>query len=162
MLDWLPRLRTPVATEVVARSLGNRAAKGVATGPLIEAFLAADEDEEALKWAIASAIHDVVTAPDFDRVVELAADPRHGTSRQMLVFVLWRIRTDRAREVVLDTLDDEDVALHAMSALRRMVGNEEARTHIAPLANHPSAQVSRAARDTLGRIDKKLAGDRGR
>jgi hypothetical protein len=161
LLEWLPRVQTPLARQVVATSLAHRAAKGVATGPLIDLFLAAEDDEEHLKWAIASAIHDAVTPPDFDRVVELAADRRHGTARQMLVFMLWRIKTDRAREVVLDALDDEDVALHAMCALRRMVGNEEARRHIAPLADHPSAQVSRAARETLRRIDRKL-GDRGR
>jgi muconolactone delta-isomerase len=157
LLECLPRLRTPLAREIVARSLGHKAAKGVATGPLIEAFLAARADEESLKWAIASAIHDVVTEPDFDRVVELAADTRHGRARQMLIPMLWRVKSERAREVVLHSLDDEEVALHAMSALRRMVGNEEAREHIAPLADHPSALVARAARQTLRRIDKSRA-----
>lgn len=158
LLEWLPRVRTPLAKELVARSLGHKGAKGVATGPLVDAFLEADEDH--LKWAIASAIHDVVTPPDFDRVVELAADSRHGRARQMLVYMLWRVKTERAREVVLDALEDDDVALHAMSALRRMVGNEQARERVAPLVDHASPQIAWAARDTLKRIDKKLAGAR--
>jgi hypothetical protein len=157
LLEWLPRVRTPLAKELVAVSLGHKAAKGVATGPLIDAFLEVPPTQEHLKWAIASAIHDVVTPQDFDRVVELAADRRHGRARQMLVLLLWRVKSEHAREVVLASLDDEDVALHAMSALRRMVGNEEAREHVARLVEHPSPQVVRAARDTLRRIDKKLA-----
>jgi hypothetical protein len=157
LLEWLPRVRTPLAKEVVARSLGHRAAKGVATGPLIDAFLATPPEESHVKWAIASAIHDVATPPDFDRIVELAADRRHGRARQMLVFMLWRVKSERAREVVVDSLEDEDVAPHAMSALRRMVGNEQARRQIAPLVDHASPRVARVARDTVKRIDTKLA-----
>jgi hypothetical protein len=80
----------------------------------------------------------------------------------MLIYMLWRVKSQRARGVLLASLDDEDVCLHAMSALRRMVGNEEARKHVTRLVDHPAATVSRAARDTLKRIDRKLgSGGRG-
>jgi hypothetical protein len=161
LLEWLPRVRTSLAKELVATSLAHKGAKGVATGPLIEAFLEAPPGEHHLKWAIASALHDVVTPPDFDRIVELAADRRHGRARQMLVYMLWRVKTERALDVVLASLEDEDVARHAMSALRRTVGNERAREHVAPLVEHPSPHVARAAHDALKRIDKKLADARG-
>lgn len=98
----------------------------------------------------------VIDAPRFD----------YAAATPVLLEWLPRLRAPLAREVVARSLAHEaatsggDVALHAMSALRRMVGNEEACPKIAAIAEHPSPKVASAARETLERIDKKLAGAR--
>jgi hypothetical protein len=56
-------------------------------------------------------------APD---LLHTAAGPRYGTARQMVVCQLWRFRKSADVEAVLGQLpDDPNVAIHAMTALRR-------------------------------------------
>jgi hypothetical protein len=50
--------------------------------------------------------------------------------------MLWRVKTARADEIIWSSLDDPGVARHAMSALRRRIGNGPARRHIEPLTGH--------------------------
>jgi hypothetical protein len=70
----------------------------------------------------------------------------------MLVYALWRIKTDRARELVRELLRDPAVATHAMYSARRAFGNDEARRLIEPLVDDPG--VGDVARRTLKRIDR--------
>jgi hypothetical protein len=72
--------------------------------------------------------------------------------------MLWRVKTLEADTTILASLADPDVARAAMSALRRRLGNLDARPHIAPLAAHQHEQVRTAARNHLRTIDKYLAG----
>ena len=74
----------------------------------------------------------------------------------MLVDALWRVPTDRSREVIVQLLDDPEVAPHAMFSLRRAFGNREARRRLEPLVDHPSERVCAAARDALERIDRAI------
>jgi hypothetical protein len=87
----------------------------------------------------------------------LAAEKSHGPGRQPLVGMLWRIKTPAADEILLNGISDPDIALAAMSALRRRFGNAAARSHIAPLLQHADQRVHTAARQQLRRIDKQLA-----
>jgi HEAT repeat protein len=119
---------------------------------LLDEFRAAPDAELDLKWQLADRISRVATPEDYDEITEIAADPRHGTARQMLVAMLWRVKTKRARAVLLRSVTDDGVCLHAMSALRRLLGNDAARGIVEPLAEHPSERVRRAARAQLRKI----------
>jgi len=78
-------------------------------------------------------------------------------ARQMLVDMLWRVKTDRADEVLLGALADPDVVLHAIGALQCRFGNEAARSHVVGLVDHPDPRIRCAARKHLQRIDKGTA-----
>ena len=94
------------------------------------------------------------TPAEHDTVVDLASDKATGTERQMLVYALWRVKSDRARALILELLDDPAVAKHAIHSLSRAFGNDEARRRLEPLRDHPDEHVRAAAREALRRIAK--------
>jgi HEAT repeat protein len=155
LLEWLPRIANENVKESAVRHLKATAARSIATQPLIGEFNGASDP--AYKWAVAETLCYVADKSQYGELAELAADPRHGSARQMLVGMLWRVKTPRAAEILLSSVDDPDVALQAMSALRRKLGNTAARSHIEPLAGHPDQRVRAAARNHLRKIDRSPA-----
>ena len=99
----------------------------------------------------------VATRGEYDEMVELAADRSGGTGRQMLVYALWRVKTPRSRELILELIEDPDVAGHAIHSLRRAFGNDEARRRLEPLLEHPDGNVRGYAVEGVKRIDKAPA-----
>ena len=157
LLHWLPEIQDARVKEAIVRHLKTKAARGVATEELIEAFRVAGED---LQWVIGDTLQAVATKEHYPALVELAADRRHGHGRAQLFDILWRVKTDRALKILVHGLEDPDVALVAGSALRRAVGNEAARDKLARLTDHANGVVSRAARENLKRADRALSKER--
>jgi hypothetical protein len=154
-LDWLPRIANVGVKETIVRSLKTKGAKRVATEPLIAEFVQADED--SLKWTIGDTLSYVADKSQYELLVPLAADTGHGYGRGMLVEMLWRVKTPRADEVLLASIQQHGVSFPAMSALRRRLGNAEARVHIAALVDHPDEAIRVPAREQIKRIDKVLS-----
>jgi HEAT repeat protein len=155
LLQWLPRISNEMVKDTIVRRLRTPAAKKVAVDALLAEFTSAHND--GYKWVVGDALAYVADAHSYPDLVELAADRRHGKGRQMLIDMLWRVKTDRADEVLLAALTDPDVTLQAVSALRRRLGNEAARPHIAGLTDHADPHVRDAARRHLKRVDKHLS-----
>ena len=119
LIRWLPRAQTPLIKERIVRSLtGEKAATPDALGPLVVEFRAASEDEWALRWAIGNALSTLADASIADDLIELAADRRHGKSREMLMDALARTKDERPLDLLVELVDDDEVAGHAVSALR--------------------------------------------
>jgi hypothetical protein len=154
LMEWLPRAQFEPVKEAVARRLAETGRSSETARALLREYRLATD--ESLRWAIADSLVHVAPSTDLPEIVELAADRGGGRGRQMLVYALWRVPSDRSREVILDLLDDPEVAPHAMFSLRRVFGNHEARRRLEPLADHPSERVSAAARDALRRIDRSI------
>jgi hypothetical protein len=154
LLAWLPRVRDRRLKEAIVGHLKTKAAKGVAVAPLADEFRRAHDD--ALRWQIGDVLRSVATPKDHDVILALAEDPRYGASRQMLVDSLWRVKSRGAEQVLTNALADPDVALHAGSALRRMIGNEHAVPRLAVLVDHSDERVAQAARRNLKRAKSAL------
>jgi hypothetical protein len=155
LLDWLSRARSPAVRSTIASRL-RQAGKSAATARALIAAYEVETNDEA-RWQLGDAIARTAPPAELPAIVELAADPRGGTGRQMLVDALWRVKTDRARSLLLELIADRDVCVHAMSALRRAVGNEEARRRIEPLVESDDERVRDVARHTLKKIDRALS-----
>ena len=153
LLDWLPRVQAANLKQTIAARLGQAGRDGDTTAVLLTEYRKARD--EILQWTIGDAISRTATPAHYDEIVELAA--LGGGGSQMLVFMLWRIKTARSREVMLASIGDPDVCVHAMSSLRRALGNSEARAWIEPLVDHDSPRVREVAVHTLKKIDKALA-----
>jgi hypothetical protein len=153
LLRWLPEMADRRVKESIVRHLKNKAARGVATDTLVAEFRVADDH---LRWVIGDTLQAVATKHQYPTLVELAADERYGSGRAPLFDILWRARTDRAVAILRDSLADPDVALVAGSALRRAIGNEAARDHLAALVDHPDDVVRRAARENLARASRAI------
>jgi hypothetical protein len=119
---WLPRAQTPLVKERIVRSLtGEKAATPHALRPLVDEFRAAgDEEETGLQWAIGNALATLADDSIADDLIGLARDRQHGRGRQMLMDALARTKDERALDLLVELVDDDDVAGHAISALRRL------------------------------------------
>jgi HEAT repeat protein len=119
LVECLPRARTALVKERIVRSLtGEKAATPLALKPLVTEFRRADE--HGLKWAIGNALATLADHSIADDLVDLATDRRHGRAREMLMDALARTKDERALDVLVTLVDDEEVAGHAISALRSL------------------------------------------
>lgn len=157
LLKWLPKVSNLDVKETLVRALTVKWAKPMAARPLIEEFRKAPEAEElGLKWAIGNALSEVADDSVFDDIVGLVRDKRHGRAREMLAVALGNMKDPRAVDVLIELLDDEEVAGHAVLALRKLAP-PEARSAIERFVDHPKTWVRNEARRALAKIDKKLA-----
>lgn len=94
---------------------------------------------------------------DLPTLLDLAAERRYGWSRQMVVDALWRFKKDdRVGTLLLQLIDDPDVALHAMGALRRVLGNGDALPHLRRVRDaHPERRVREQAKQQVRRAESK-------
>lgn len=159
LLECLPSVTDPKVKEAIVRSLSTSAAKPVAAPALFSEFVStSDAEQPALKWAIGNGLNTVTDRSHLQQLVELCADASHGQGRQMLVLRIGYFRNeDNVTGVLVSLLDDEEVTVHAMSALRTQVGPEQARPHIEPLVGAPSELVRRTAVRNLKSIDTAIA-----
>jgi hypothetical protein len=119
LVRWLPRVRDPVEKEVLARSLtGVKAASSTAARAIVTEFQSADVDAESEKWAYANALATLAGPEVADDLLELVGDRHHGRARQMLCDALKRTKDPRAPHSLINLIDDDDVAGHAIYALR--------------------------------------------
>jgi hypothetical protein len=122
LLAWLPRLEHGRTRDIVARRLAQGALSVARKRQVAPALAAAlrEEGDSGAGWALGDALSRVLVPEVYDDVLELVADSRLGTSRQMLVAALWRVKDERALRFAEELTEDEDVRLHAESAVRRM------------------------------------------
>jgi hypothetical protein len=120
LIRWLPRAQTPLVKERIVRSLtGEKSATPAALGPLLREFRATgDEEEIGLKWAVGNALASLADSSIADELMELARDRRHGKAREMLMYALARTKDERALDLLVELVDDDHLAGHAISALR--------------------------------------------
>jgi hypothetical protein len=80
-------------------------------------------------------------------LLRIAADPRYGMARQMVVHQLPRFKKSPDVQALLQRLlEDRDVALHAMGALRRIAGPDAVLPHLRDVqAAHGDDPIGRAA-----------------
>lgn len=127
LLTLLPTLTDPLAVAAVAGHLRRPWARPEAFAALLEAFEAWGRRSSSAGWKLGDALATSADDGKVDALVRIAQDQTLGQARQMVVGSLWRFRKDRRIGAVLEGLiGDPDVSLHAMSALRRTLGNEAA------------------------------------
>ena len=158
LLRVLPSLTDPKVVGAVAGHLRRPWTRPVAFAALLDGYRRwGTEDEMGAGWHLADALVNAATAEHLSELLELAADARFGRSRQMLVHALWRFSTDsRVPPVLASLCADPTVALHAMSAYRRTVGNEAALPVLRDLLAHSDALVRKQATAQVKKAEKAL------
>jgi hypothetical protein len=97
LLEWLPRVEARAVRDTLASRIRQAGKNSVSAQTLITAYRASPS------WALGDAIARTMTPAEYDETVELAADARTGTDRQMLVDGLWRVKGERARSLIART-----------------------------------------------------------
>lgn len=153
LLDWLPKISDPGLKEEVVRALAVKWAKGTAAKPLIaELSATSDHSGVGLAWAIANALAVVAEDEDLGAIEKLLAAGRFGKAREMLVLALGNMRkSPHAVTFLIRLLDDEDVAGHAIMALRKL-GAKGTRSSIEPFLSDPRAWVRKEAKKALEKL----------
>jgi hypothetical protein len=132
LLAALPTLSDRAVVIAVAGHLRPPWARPTAFGPLHDAFLRWAPTDEHAGWALGDALGTAATAAYLNQLLLIGQDYRYGKARQMVVHSLGRYRK-HAEEVVpvlLVLVDDSEVGLHAMGALRRILGPAAALPHV--------------------------------
>jgi hypothetical protein len=153
LLHWLPRVSSEDAKETIVRTLSVPWAKPQAGPALIRAFKDAPQNQELLRWAIGNAIEVVVDSSLLEDIAEIVGDRGNGKSREMFALALGRIPGRTSVEILLKLLEDEEVAGHAIIALRKLKA-VEALDHLGRFADHPKTWVRNEAKKAIGSLTK--------
>ena len=159
LLHWLPRIDNTDVKEAIVRALSVPWAKPVAAPILIEEFrkeisrkLEAS-DFTGFLWTIGNALAVVADDSVFTDIANLALDIKLGKAREMLVLALGNMKNPRAREILIDLLEDDEMVGYAIMALGKLRA-KEAYTEIKKYQTHPKTWVRKEAKKALARIEK--------
>lgn len=153
LLHWLPKMNNTDVKEDIVRALTVKWAKPQAARPLVEEFRKASPSEDmGLRWAIGNALATVSDDSILNELVELATDASYGRSREMVAIALGNLRNPQATEVLIDLLDDPEIAGHALIALGKL-RPKEAKPRIERMLNDPKPWVRKEAQKLLNKLD---------
>jgi len=151
LLKHLPRPYHLKTKEGIVRALTVKEAVGRATPLLIAEYEQTPKEEENLRWLIGNAVSVTISRHDIDAVVSIVSEQSNGTSREMFVVALGKVTSDKAEDVLIKLLDDDEVVAHALEALGRMK-SKKAREKISALTNDPRSLVKREAQKALKKL----------
>jgi HEAT repeat protein len=158
LMKCLGEVQEPWIKEGIVRALTVKEARGIAEDTLLDEFQKIQPDEpppkQMLKWATGNALSVVGTDKSFGRLAALVRDKRHGKAREMLAVTLGNMKNPAAVDVLIELLDDDEVAGHALMALGKLKA-QKARSHIEGFLNHPKAWVRKEASKALVKLDRK-------
>lgn len=109
-----------------------------------------------LKWAIGNTIEVIAEDSLFDEIARFVSDKTFGTSRQMFVLGLGRIKKPEAIHLLISLLDQEEVNGHAISALNKLKAVESIEK-VRLLVNDPRAWVRTEAKKTVAKFEKIIS-----
>jgi hypothetical protein len=157
LVSWLRVTESDKVKEALVRTLSVPWAD-TAEAPLVDLFLSLDSDRQhALKWAIGNALSVLAAKKNLDRLIEIARDRRHGTTRQMVVLGLANIPDERSESALIDLLADPEVAGHAIMALGKL-RTAKAAASIRPFLKHKTPWVRAEARNALSLLESSPPG----
>ena len=160
-LDLLPLLSDPKLVGTVASHLRRPWARPTAYDALLDAFERWGTLDTTAGWHIGDALASVATKDDVRVLLGLATATKYGIARQMIVGCLWRFKDD-AEPVLVSLINDRDVALHAMSALRRTIGPSDALPHLHRAADqHSGDQIGAVAQRQIRKAEAALRAKTG-
>ena len=126
-LELLPRLTDRRLIGAVAGHLRRPWARPAAFAVLHEAFLRLATVDDSTSWSLGDSMANAARIQELPLLLAIVNDSTYGRARQMVVSSLARFRrSPDVRLALILLLTDEDVALHAMSALRATIGAADA------------------------------------
>lgn len=137
--------------EGIVRALAVKEAIGKASPILVAEYNRTPKDKIPLRWAIGNTIYITITENDVESILPIVQDKTNGMSRQMFVAALGKVKSEKAEDVLINLLDDEEVTPHALEALGRMK-SKKAKDKVSMLTNHPKALIRKEAQKALKKV----------
>jgi hypothetical protein len=156
LLRWLPRVENTAVKEAIVRALSVPWARHTGAPELLIEEFRRSKSDFGLNWAISNALSVVADDNVLNDVVGLIRDKTYGKAREMLVVALGNMKSPDVKNILIELLDDEDLAGYAIMALGKLKC-KEARSAIERFQTHPKSWVRREAKKALARINKTIA-----
>jgi HEAT repeat protein len=137
--------------EGIVRALAVKEAIGKTGTVLIEEYRKTPKDKKVLRWVIGNTLYTTVAEKDLESILSIVQDKDNGESRQMFVAALGKIKSEKAENVLIDLLDDDEVVLDAIKALGRLK-SKKAKEKINVLASYSTVQIRKEAQKALKKI----------
>lgn len=158
LLAWLGRVNDDIPArdrqkfrEGLVRALGVKEARGEAASRMLVREFRRPELDRSTRWAVANSLSAVADESVFDELVSLANHRSYGRAREMLMPALARADKERAADVLIGMLEDEDLVGHAIGALGKL-GSRDARAAIEQFLDHPKPWVRKEAKKVLAKL----------
>ena len=107
------------------------------------------------KWAIGNSLSIIRDRSAFDEYVSISRDRNNGISRQMIVVTLGLLKDERAIPVLIELLNDPDVAGHAISALSNFP-DPAIIPHLRPFLESKVKWIRNEAGKSIAKIERLL------
>lgn len=131
LMEQLPNLTDAKLVSAVAGHLRRPWARPAAFDALRDAFESWAQRDPGTGWHLGDALGTTATAAHLETVLRLSRDTQYGMARQMVVYALGRFKhAPEVPQALVDLIEDPGVSLHAMQALRRVLGAREALPHL--------------------------------
>jgi hypothetical protein len=159
LLSELPTLTDAKLVGAVAGHLRRPWARGKAFPVLAPVFERWARVDSITGWHLGDALGSAATEGDLDQMIELARTSSLGTSRQMVVLALGRFKkSPDAKAAARDLAEDDDVALHALQAYRRIAGTSAALERATEVVRErPGTRSAEQADRQASKLAKALA-----
>ena len=123
-----------------------------ASQPLIQEFY--KSRKLTFKWTIGNTLSIIQDKNILSELVKIVQEKEHGISRQMFVVSLGKFKNDRnVKDVLISLLKDDDVAGHAIIAIRK-IGDVELAEYIEPFLEHKKGWIRNEAKKTIEKFNK--------
>jgi hypothetical protein len=134
LLAALPHLQDSSLVAAVGAHLNRAWARPAAYQAVYDAFVHWAPIADDAGWQLGDCLGTVAERENLKQLTDLVLSKKFGISRQMIVLSLWRFRSAPETAAVLRQLArDDQVALQAISALKRTVPREELQTELQSL-----------------------------
>ena len=120
---------------------------------LLEDFCSCNADD-MIGWTIADHLYQIRSKSYIPEYLDIISNSFYGSNRQMLILLIGEWQVADAVPILIDLLEDEDVRLHAISALG-CFKREEFRPYFERFENSKHSGWRKYARAALKKLDKQ-------
>ncbi len=153
LIKWLPQIENPSVKEAIVRALSIPWARHTEASTLLIEEFRKSKNDFGLIWAIGNALSVVADDTVLNNIVELIKDKTYGKAREMLVVSLGNMKSTDVINILIELLEDENLAGYAIIALGKLKCIE-ARSAIERFQTHPKSWIRREAKKAMNKIDK--------
>ncbi|SMC75014.1 HEAT repeat domain-containing protein [Pedobacter africanus] len=120
LLNYLPGNYCERNKEGIVRALTVKEAQGKAAPALIYEYENTPKEKGNLRWVIGNAIATTMTLKEVEWIYAAVLDKTNGASRGQLVLGVGTVKTEKSESILIDLLNDNEVAPKALAALGMM------------------------------------------
>ena len=122
--------------------------------PMLLEDFCSTETKDLTRWFIGDCLYKIRSKTYISNYLEIISNPKYGSNRQLLILLVGEWKIEEAIPILIDLLEDEDVRLHAISALGYFK-REEFRPYFERFENSKHSGWRKYAKAAIKKLDKQ-------